>query len=455
MVVPHSGSVSRLTHSTAKTAAGGRGLSNTALMMSEAAYYPNEDSWVSLMNTMSGDDPENVVIVETTPNGMDGPGETYYNYWNSAVDGVNQFMPIFLPWHDDPETLLPDHMAEDAPRDEYEKWLMDEIGVTRGQIAWFRRTLEDKCAGSIYKWRAEYSASPVEAFVSTGESIFDFFELEKARKDCEKGKPVWEGKIDWYGDLLEEKDGPLVIYEQPRRGDHYFIGVDAAKGTESGDFAAGVCWNAETGTVAFKYADRCGPEQLARRINHLGQRYNKAMINVELTGGWGYTTMKELRDIHYYPNQYRDRGRDDRVTPKGKDVYGWETTWRSRQMLFDVFRTDLRRGDLHVNDQELMSQMSKAQIDRSGRWIIRKGHDDVIMAAMLGWIALFQYHTPHILRPAASTLDKLEGNERPVQWKDSPETTVDGCVVFTGAQHLKKLEIYDRKKTKVDRLLGL
>src|ERR1700722_12489243 len=96
MYFPHSSAISMLSRATAKTVIGGRGLTHSFLHLTEAAFYPGEDSFISLLNTVSAADPDNVVIIETTANGLEGPGETYYNYWKGAEAGDNEFLAIFL-----------------------------------------------------------------------------------------------------------------------------------------------------------------------------------------------------------------------------------------------------------------------------------------------------------------------------------------------------------------------
>jgi hypothetical protein len=466
---PHSDGVSSFKRSTAKTVIGGRGLTHSFLHLTEAAFYPGEDSFIALLSTVSGADPDNVVGIETTANGIEGPGESYYKYWQAAETGDNEFLSIFLPVWDDPGTRWPDKMAPDAPRDDYEKWLMREFKCTKGQIAWFRSTLETKCGGSIYKWRQEYPSTPDEAFVSSGDPIFEFQELEYMRRSC--CAPISQGHIlgSRNSPRFEEmRGGPLRIWETPQPLCHYFIGVDAAKGVEDGDFAVAVGWNAETGEQAFTYADKIGPEALSEKVNFLGKWYNKAMVNVELTGGWGYQVMKDLRDRFHYPNQYLWRSRDDKPDTKGRQAYGWETTDRSRQMLFTVFRKSVRASlprdygdgelvttpEVVVKDIQLYSQASKAQSDIGWRWRVLKGHDDILMAGWLGWIANIQYHIPHPdLRKIGSTMS--EEPRLGLSYDDSPETTAAGVIGYSSTQHYNKIMNWSHTQRERDRLRGI
>lgn len=477
MYFPHSGSTSMLGRATAKTVIGGRGLTHTFLHLTEAAFYPGEDSFVSLLNTVSSRDPDNIVIIETTANGIEGPGETYFNYWKGAEAGENEFLAVFLPWWEDPASRLPDSLAEDAPRDDYEKWLMKDFHCTKGQIAWHRATLETKCGGSIYKWRSEYPATADESFVSSGDPIFDFEELEYMRKSCTD--PKVKGDIQGpERDLMfiQKREGPLYIWEDPQPLAHYFIGVDAAKGVEEGDFASAVGWNAETGAQAFTYAARVGPERLGEIVNYLGRWFGRksgcagdAMVNVELTGGWGYQVMKDLRDKYHYPNQYLWRSRDDKPDTKPRQAFGWETTDRTRQMLFTVFRKAVRASlardygdgkitevipEVIVRDIRLYSQASKAQSDIGFRWRVLKGHDDILMAAWLGFIAMQHYHIPHPdLRLVGQTLHQEP--RLPMTFQESPETTAAGVFGMSSSDHYNQVMNWEHNRAERDRLKGI
>lgn len=429
------------------------------------------------MNTLSKD-PNNVALIETTANGMEGPGESYYQAWEAAVAGDNEFLPIFLPWWDDPAYQLPEELALDAPRDEYEKFLMREIKhwrtgkkvkISKSQIAWFRETLSTKCEGIIERWRQEYPGTAEEAFIATGNPAFTIEEMQFAENS--KVSIPWQGRCVLTsdmkrGELQKGTDGPLVVYETPQKGHHYFIGVDSARGEEStmapGDYAAMVCFNAETGHLAARYMSRVSPEELSSVAAALGFYFNGAMLNVELNN-IGYITMRELRDRIYYPSQYLWKGRDDRADrSKQGQAYGFETSDRYRRMMFNLYRTALHRKEVVPKDRILIDQMKKAKLEMNWRWTVSAGHDDVLMAALLAWIAKEQYH-PTSCQPKSSrnvmlTKDELEtagfapARGQMPEWQKDPAVTGMGALLTTGNDHLKKLDMYNKRKNKADRL---
>ena len=478
LIWPHSdGPDSQFTHHTAATVHGQRGLTSSYLHLTEAAFYPYTGAFTSLLNTLSKDR-NNAALIETTANGMEGPGESYYQAWEAAVAGDNEFLPIFLPWWDDPAYQLPEEFALDAPRDEYEKFLMNDIKhwrtgkkvkISKSQIAWFRETLSGKCEGIIERWRQEYPSTPEEAFIATGNPAFTIEEVQFAENAVVK--IPWRGQCvlsadSRHGELQKSLDGPLALYETPQKGHHYFAGVDTARGEEStmapGDYAAIVVWNAETGDLAARYASRVSPEEVASTAAALGYYFNGAMLNVELNN-LGYTTMRELRDRLFYPLQYLWKGRDDRADKsKQGQAYGFETSDRYRRMMFNLFRNALHRKEVVPKDRTLVDQMKKAKLEMGWRWNVAVGHDDVLMAALLGWIAKEQNHptacSPRAPKNILMTKEELENagfeparGQMP-QWLRDPSVTGSGMLLTSGNDHLKKLEVYNKRKNKPDRL---
>lgn len=440
ITIPRTGGSSTLSLATAGSVAGagGRALSFTFLHLSEAAYFPGQEPFTSLLPTVPYD-PETMIVIESTANGRSGIGAAFYDYWQKAAAGQIDYAPVFIPWHSDPTYIRPAEQAEDAPADDYEKWLMEEFHCTPAQIAWWRATLETECKGDLKIMQQEYPASPEEAFMATGDPAFERDELSYVRNlVCDPkltadlrctagGDPNSPSKPHYLDPVLEERSsGDWLIYHLPIPGHEYFIGSDAARGlqieegevepTAEGDFASSVIWDGNTGDLAARMAKRVNPERLAAINNAAGRFYNLAMINVELTGNLGLWSQKVLRDTYHYPNLYRWRGtRDDRISQQNQFhkrlVIGWETTVRTREMMMDAFRAGLRSGTCKPYDRALLAQMENATRKEGFRWEVIRGHDDILMAAGIGWIAREQWGPP-IGEPSrtasGSTLEKAD-----------------------------------------------
>jgi hypothetical protein len=130
-----------------------------------------------------------------------------------------------------------------------------------------------------------------------------------------------------------------------------------------------------------------------------------------------------LRDTYQYPNIYKWKGRDDRQ-PVGyvtRTSIGWETTARTRPMLLDAFRTAIRFGRAKLYDAAALSQMEAAEMIE-GKWEVRQGHDDILMAMLIGWLIGEQWHSAGM---ASSKLLDLE-NE-PIDKKSEDRKVINNA----------------------------
>jgi hypothetical protein len=99
-----------------------------------------------------------------------------------------------------------------------------------------------------------------------------------------------------------------------------------------------------------------------------------------------------------------------------------------------------------VRDIRLYSQASRAQSDIGFRWRVLKGHDDILMAAWLGFVALTHYHQPH---PDFRTVHNLLKNQEPrlpFTYDDAPEATSDGVIGMYSSDHLKRVLNFSRNR---------
>ena len=318
--------------------------------------------------------------------------------------------------------------------------------------------------------------SPMEAFIATGSPAFTHEELQFAHSSQEpplhRGYivPNALGKMSFEEERSASGDDLLLIWEYPQQHAHYFAGVDTARGEETnitpGDYAAVVVWNAETGHMAARFMGRVSPEKIAKMASDIGRFYNDAALNVELNN-LGYVVMRELRDRLFYPNQYRWKGRDDKFDGKPGTAFGFETTDRYRRMMFNLFRTALYRKECVPKDAEFVRQMTATKMEMGFRWNIAVGHDDVMMAALLGWIAKEQFH-PQVCNPRKPknlilTPEQLEAEMKQKTGLASPEvswlmdgtSTALGSLMVNANDHLREIAKYEKRHGKVDRLAGL
>lgn len=415
---PHPGGQSQITLATAGTPAAGRGGTLSMLHMSEAAYYPSDDSFTSMITSVSKG-PGSVVVIESTANGREGPGEAFYEYWTNAVAGRNGYIPIFLCWLEDPACVRPEEEAEDAPVDDLEKELMlPPFNASREQIAWMRQTKAEDCRDVEVKWLQDYPHCPEVAFQVSGFPAFAREELAYAEGTIKK--PLCRGRFTRSGasfKFVKDDNGPVHIWRFPfdkngkADGMKYYIGADSAAGLEDRDFAAYAVLCGQTGELAARFAETVDPEILADQLDMAGRYYNLAMVNPELTGGLGRWTLVKLRDVFRYPNICRWKGRFDRK--RGKDIsnaLGFEMNNATRRLIIDATRSAIRMGmrkepgGAVVNDRALMTQLSLCTI-KEWRWEVSRGHDDILVAYAIAMLTREEFPPPRMQFAPKNLLD--------------------------------------------------
>ena len=418
---PHDEGDSQITLATAGTPEAGRGGTLSALHLSEAAKYPAEEIFTSMITSVSKGE-ESIIVIESTAAGREGPGKPFFDYWNNAVKGVNGYIPVFLSWLDDPVCVLPAEGAEDAPADELEKELMAEpFHATKAQIAWMRSTKSSDCQDLEHVWLTEYPHSPRVAFQVSGEPAFARDELAYAEKTVKP--PLCRGQFvrTPNGSFRFQKDdlnGPVFLWKFPfdknGKGDgyKYYIGADSAAGVEGGDFAAYCVLCGQTGELAARFAERVDPETLADQLDMAGRWFNLAMVNPELTGGLGRWTLVKLRDVFRYPNICRWKGRFDRK--RGKDIsnaLGFEMNNATRRLIIDATRSGLRMGmknqagGLQVYDEALVSQIDLCTL-KEWRWEVERDHDDILVAYAIACLTREEFPPPRMVLAAKNTMDQ-------------------------------------------------
>jgi hypothetical protein len=459
---PHPGGDSSLSIATAGDVLGGRGAAFSFLHLSEAAGYQGKAPFTSLLSTVA-DHRSTFLVVESTANKKIGPGQAFYEMWCDAVYGKSEYDAIFIGFIDDILCRRDALEAKDAPANDEEKDIIALVACSDNCgrcekchkalecVAWRRWAVINKCQGDADLFMQEFPYTWEQAFITPQNPAFTRDELRVARSMIRE--PIAIGRLERDVSpardpgrpiiLIPDDRSPLHIWKYPEERHHYYIGADAARGQDNKDYAAAFVWEGETGETCARYASRINPESLAELLNFLGIYYMKAMLAVELTGNLGLWCQKVLRDSYQYPNLYRWKGRDDRQ-PVGYVVrtsIGWETTARTRPMLLDAMRTAIRFGRCKLYDAATLSQMESAEMIE-GKWIVRVGHDDLMMSAMIGWLTGEQWHTAgmsssKVLDIEASVPSKSDDDRKVIKDADAD---VQGMV----RKHWSRIMAYNR-----------
>ena len=266
-----------------------RGESLFMVILDEWAFLPNpESAWASVEPTI---DLGGRAIGLSTAN---GEGTFYHEMWLGAEAGTNGFHSVFFPW-----------------------WAVDE----RDQ-SWYDRKRQE-LAGKIWLLHQEYPNNPVEAFIGSGNPVFD--------QDIFR-KFVAEDGIQYTISTSRPKEyslyegGPFVVFEAPNVHDRwtYVVGADIAEGLEHGDATVAwvVCVN--TGLPVAVWYGKVDPDVFGEQVlPAIGWFYRNALIVPEINNH-GLTVLKALQRVKY-KNIFKRRTFTKRVD-KPLESMGWLTT---------------------------------------------------------------------------------------------------------------------------------
>lgn len=226
-------------------------------------------------------------------------------------------------------------------------------------------------------------------------------------------------------------NGKLLIWEAPKDGETYAIGVDPAEGVARD---RSVCEVIKTGNlvhpdeqVAEFACDFLSPTDFADVVNTIGRFYRdpdgtEAFATVECNAPCGNTMILDLTQRCDYTNLYIWK-QYDRINNLFTNKYGWWTNKTTRPNLIARGMDALQKGDLLINSSHLLDEMSDFERDhyiakakaRYGR------HDDRILALLM---AYYGWHDQEWINGEdVATERRMRGQAGEIQKKILPELT--------------------------------
>lgn len=276
------------------------------------------------------------IIIVSTPLGMNH----FYEFWQKAVNGESNFFPVSVPWHEHPK------------RDQ--KWKEDTI----------------KDIGNI-RFAQEFGCK----FLGTASTLIDSDALEMTQLK----QPV---SIKW--------TGLFNIYEEPRRGVLYILGVDTAKGTGGDSSVVQVLkinhkLNIEQ--VAIYRNNLINPHDFAQVVISISQYYFNAQIMVE-NNDVGSSVCDTIWYEFENENLLSCDSKLEIVDGKSKKVYmglGIRSTRKSKLEANILLKEYFEKGWLTICDPQTLYELSryeevKPNVFSCGRDV----HDDTITALLWG-----------------------------------------------------------------------
>lgn len=373
---PFSAGPSRLRVVSAGSMGKGRGTTQTCIHASEVAFWPRPEVLLGVFQAMPNL-PDTIWVLESTANGLVGPGQAFYEQWKAAIDGRSELEPIFIPWFTLPEYRRDPPVPEDEWDDD-EKLLVSNFGVDGRALRWRRLTLDTQCEGSLDKFHQEYPSTPEEAFVFSGLPAFDHQAVLAQQKNIRR--PIKVGVMSNH-QFQPSPKGWIHVWQEPT--DHpYVIGVDTAEGLEGGDYSCAQVIDMKTLEQVAIMHGTISPWDTAAQVVQLAAWYNHALVCVEVQGT-GHAVQDYLIRVHNYPNLHMWRGKSDQIRHTNFRLYGWETTSYSRPLLIEAGRRAINSRLITIHDRSTLDEISKFSRSDTGRYAAEAGHDDRVLALLL------------------------------------------------------------------------
>lgn len=375
------------------------------LHISEYAFWggKKKDTLIGLLQSVPNTK-DTMIVVESTANGYDD----FKDMWDDAVEGKSDFIPVFCAWWELDE-YRKEYNGFELNKEEIE--LKKLYNLDNEQLAWRRWCIQTNCRGDVNLFKQEYPSCPEEAFMSSGNCVFDKEKIINRIQQIKDIEPLKQGSFLYDYDGLnitnirwqKEKSGIIKIYKDIEKNRPYVLGGDTA-GDGSDNFVGEVLDNISGEQVA-ELSHETDEDLYARQMYCLGMYYNQALIGVEVN--FSTYPQKELERLKY-PRLYQ-RQVEDSKTHKFMQKGGFKTTQITRPIIIAGLVEIMRDNTEVFNSIEYLRESLSFIKNESGRPEAEQGkHDDRVMAMAIA----------HYIRPQQSMeiekepLSKTEEEER-------------------------------------------
>jgi hypothetical protein len=352
-----------------------RGYTPTTLIFDEAAYIEaGEDFWAASMASLSTG---GKVIVISTPNGHD---KIYYEIYEQAIKGLNNFQISELHWYKDPrftkdlfwvkckdivqyllnqEDYDDNLITQESDHDKFDYLL--ENGY-KPCSDWFEQMVK-----KLKYDRRKVSQELECAFLGSGDNVIPMETIDNIKKT-----QIKEPEETFIG-------GQMWVWKKPIEGHRYILGADISRG-DSEDFTSIVIIDFDEREQVAEYLGKIPPDLAADIIHKWGTMY-KAFVVVDITGGMGIATTRKLQELGYKDLYIEGMNTADKwkYNPNAGTKTPGLAFNNKRTQIISAFEEGLRH-EFIVRSKRLLNEMYTF-VYLNGRPNHMKGkHDDLIMA---------------------------------------------------------------------------
>lgn len=412
---------------TRKNSGLGRSRALNFVHATECSSWGDQKGLDSLLAALAAENPNRLYVFESTALGYN----LFYDMYQEATKAFDQ-RAFFIGWWSKGPYSIPEFL-DGAPSPEFGRWwgqnpvltaeeknsaaiVARDYGheITPEQWAWYRKTGENRAISSL---KEEFPSYASEAFQVTGSS---FFLLPKIGADVEfirNNGVSFSGYRYTLGHTFTAmrvektttaEETTLRIWEEPKAGARYVIGVDPTFGeSENADNGVVQVYRAFADKLV-QVAEFASPQvethQIAWAMAHLAGCYKDCIINIEVTGP-GTSVMHEMEHLRQQITfgQLRESAQSlgivdalDRARwflyhrPENIGAgytWNWKTTWENKLAMFNSLRDAYNTDQMVIRSIPLLEEMTT--LVQKGKSIAASGRnkDDRIMASGLAHYA--------------------------------------------------------------------
>jgi hypothetical protein len=403
-----------------------RGISAaTIIMFDESAFIVDGKDVAASVIRAAGTVKDKRIIMISTPNLHD---ELFYETYNSAEKGLNNYKITYLKWYYDPRfnehlRWYKDITKTDEKGEEFTKryWQEDEVIDSQGRVKydpdrWIALEKNGwKATSPWYIGECNASNNDLEKIARELECSFlgsGHMAVDPEVTDFQRNRNVTE---EYAIDPMYEN---LRIWKPPITEHRYILAVDASRG-DAGDNSTielldvdAIDDNNENFVEQVaEFEGKCPGDVLGEIAFKYGTLYNNALIVVDCIGGWGESVILELQDLSY-PNLYYEdvKGKDYLTQNKQQRlisnddgrIAGFHAK-SARVFMVEMFREALNKNYLRIRSIRVIAELET--------WVIKNGradhssgcHDDTLMALSMG---MFVFNNRYLTMERQKEQDK-------------------------------------------------
>ena len=370
----------------------GRGTTPTIAHLSEVAFWQFDEQILAGLFQGISQENETEVILESTANGASGE---FFRLFQGAMNGENEYVPIFLPWFITPEYRR--EAPEGFELTEEEEDLVENYSLDNDQLYWRRLKIAES---GEKKFIQEYPASAEEAFLVTGNSVFD----QEIVQMYEVKAPDYIRSFDYESSYFEDnKSGHLEMWKAPKFEDRFIIGADVSLGVGQ-DYSTAVVLNKEREVCALFRDNYIDPSVFGDILFYLGRYFNNALLAVE-SNSLGIATLNRLKQMNYVNLYYQTKAAT--LANEEGSKPGFRTTISTKPMIIGNLKRAIEEHDIDIPSDIIVSELRTYVSAENGSTSALAGnYDDTVMALAIAFEA-YRTHQHRLTNDLVSWKDKI------------------------------------------------